>query len=118
MAAYSKGLYTLLTVVSAASFVGFGIGYLLSPRMRGEFTRYGMASYRVPAAWLQIAGGLGQGMGLVVRPVGTAASGGLVVMMLVAVAVRIRIGDPVLQTIPGVAYLLLCGYLLWASITR
>ena len=118
MRPYHRRVYILLTVLSAVSFVGFGIGYLTVPRMRAEFTRYGLASYRVPAAWLQVAGGAGQLIGLVARPVGVAAAVGLAAMMLVAVGVRVKIGDPLLQTIPAVAYLVLSLYLVRASLHR
>ena len=117
-AEYDAALYTVLTVISAVSFVGFGLGYLTVPQMRAEFARYGMANLRVLAACLQIAGGLGQGVGLWVPKLNTAASAGLAAMMLVAVGVRIHVGDPALRTIPAVAYLLLCVYLTWASIRR
>ena len=118
MGQHYRRVDVLLTVVSALSFVGFGIGYVTVPRMRGEFTRYGMAPYRIPAAWLQIGGGLGQLLGLAVPPLGATASAGLAAMMLVAVGVRVRIGDPALQTTPAVAYLALCTYLTNASIRR
>ena len=118
MTSSPRRVYAVLTVLSAASFIGFGIGYLASPRMRGEFTRYGMARFRVPAACLQLAGGVGQLVGLAVPRVGTAASAGLAAMMLVAVGVRMSIGDSGLQTVPAVAYLLLCSYLTRAPLGR
>ena len=111
-------MYTLLTVISAVSFMGFGIGYLTVPRMRAEFTRYGLARVRILAAWLQVVGGAGQLGGLFLPPLAVAAAVGLAAMMGVAVGVRVRIGDPVVQTLPAVAYLLLDLYLLWASLGR
>ena len=42
---------------------------------------------------------------------GQAAAGGLALMMLVAVGVRIRIQDSLLQTLPALVYLLLNAYL-------
>ena len=118
MGSNHRRLYTALTIVSAVSFVGFGIGYLTSPRMRGEFTRYGMAPYRVPAACLQLVGGAGQLVGLKYPWLGTAAAAGLAGMMLVAVSVRVSIDDSAAQTVPALAYLGLCLYLVRASRRR
>lgn len=46
---------------------------------------------------------------------GRAAAGGLAVMMLGAVAVRIRIKDTLLQTTPALFYLVLNAYLCFAG---
>ncbi|QOV88554.1 DoxX family protein [Humisphaera borealis] len=95
----------------SASFLGFGCGYLLVPRMQAEFVRYQLAHLLPAAAWLQIAGALGLLLGLRYPLPGIIAAGGLALMMAVAVATRLRIGDPLLQCVPAVLYLLLNVYL-------
>jgi len=42
---------------------------------------------------------------------GQAAAGGLALMMLVAIGVRIRIKDTFVQTLPAIFYLILNAYL-------
>jgi hypothetical protein len=46
---------------------------------------------------------------------GRSAAAGLALMMLVAVGVRIRISDSLLQTTPALFYLLLSTYLFFAA---
>jgi hypothetical protein len=46
---------------------------------------------------------------------GQVAAGGLALMMLLAVGVRIQIRDSALQTIPALFYLVLNAYLLLAG---
>ena len=58
---------------------------------------------------LGVLGGLVAGLN---QPwIGLAASGGLALMMLVAVGVRIKIKDPLPRTTPAVLYLALNAYL-------
>ena len=118
MRSYHRAVYTVLSVLCGVSFIGFGIGYLVSPRMRGEFVRYHLPRLRVPAACMQIAGGAGQLVGLYAPWLMTAASAGLAAMMLVAIGVRVSIGDSIVQMLPATGYLVLCLYLLRASLGR
>jgi len=60
---------------------------------------------------LQLCAAIGLLAGLSQPWMGRAASGGLAVMMLVAVGVRIKIKDSLLQTIPALLYLALNAYL-------
>lgn len=98
--------------------MGFGFGYLVSGSMQAEFQRYGLGSYRVFAAVLQLSGGAGQLLGFTYPRLGGLASGGLALMMLSAVIVRLKIGDSLLQMIPALFYLLVDLYLLQASFRR
>ena len=111
-------MFILLTVLSAISFTGFGLGYLLSPSMRREFERYGLGRYRVPIAWLQLAGAAGQWAGLLYPPLGGFAAAGLMLMMGCAVITRLRIGDPLWRSLPAGIYLLANLDLLYASLHR
>ena len=115
---YARALYTTFVILSAVSFVGFGIGYLTWSRMESEFARYGLPRLRVPAAWLQIVGGAGQLAGLWFAPLTAAASGGLAVMMVIAIGVRLHIGDPIYKMLPATAYLALCVCLVVAALRR
>jgi len=111
-------LFVLLTIVSAVSFAGFGIGYLFIPAMRQEFVRFGLGRYRVVVAILQLAGATGQTLGLSYPLLGCVASGGLAVMMFVALLVRKRIGDRLNEWIPAALYLAGNLYLAAASMYR
>jgi len=102
---------TVATFIAAISFLCFGFGYLLLSKMKAEFVRYRLAHYRLIVGWLQVAGALGLWLGLRYPLLGITAGGGLALMMAVAVATRMRIGDTLIQCVPAVLYLLLTVYI-------
>jgi len=104
-------LKTALTLFSALSFIGYGAACFFSRYMKQEFLRYGLGSQRVRVGLLQCAAGMGLLAGMRVPWMGQVAAGGLAVMMLVAVGVRIQIKDSALQTMPALFYLVLNAYL-------
>ena len=104
-------LNTALTLVSAISFIGYGTACFFSSYMKQEFLRYGLGAQRVWVGLLQWGAGMGLLAGLRVPWMGQVAAGGLALMMLVAVGVRIQIRDSALQTIPALLYLVLNAYL-------
>lgn len=83
--------------------------------MRREFDRYRLGSQRPVVGGLQLAAAMGLLAGFSQPWMGRAAAGGLAVMMLVAVGVRIRINDTLTQTIPALVYLALNAYLSLAA---
>jgi hypothetical protein len=83
--------------------------------MKREFERYRLASQRTLVGALQWGASIGLLAGLSQPWIGRAASAGLALMMLVAVGVRIRIKDTLLQTIPALLHLALNAYLSLAA---
>ncbi len=83
--------------------------------MEREFTRYQLRSRRYLVGGLQWAAGIGLLAGLLEPWMGRAAAAGLALMMLVAVGVRIRIKDSLVQTTPALFYLALNIYLCVAA---
>ena len=96
--------------LSLLAFAWYGATALRSREMVAEFERYGLARLRVFTAVLQIAGSVGLLAGFVYRPLLLVSAGGLAVMMLLAVLVRIRIRDPIHAIVP--AFVLFCLNLL------
>jgi len=94
-------------IFSLISFGCYGAGCLLSKRMVGEFERYRMPSVRVLTGCLQMAASAGLALGFYNRPVALAASGGLAVMMFVAVVVRFKIQDSWVAALPALGFCLL-----------
>ncbi len=94
---------TILTVVSAVLFLGYGSLVLFSGGMRAEFQRFGLARFRRATGALEVLGGLGLRVGLAVPQVLVAAAGGLALLMLLGVAVRIRVRDPLVEIVPAAA---------------
>lgn len=84
-------LLLILTLCSAGAFFYYGYEALVADRVRQEFERYGVPQYRVLVGSLQVMGALGALVGLVNDTIGALATGGLMLMMLIGVAVRLRI---------------------------
>jgi uncharacterized membrane protein YkgB len=108
-------LKTALILFSALSFIAYGSGCFFSGYMKQEFVRYRLGSQRVLVGFLQWCAGLGLLAGMIQPWMGQAAAGGLALMMLVAVVVRIQIKDSLLQALPALFYLALNVYLCLAA---
>ena len=105
-------LLLILTLVSAGAFLFYGFEALFSGRVRLEFGRYGVPQFRVLVGSLQVVGALGLLLGLAYAPVGALAAGGLMLMMLIGVAVRLRIHDAPGQMVQAASLAALNGVLL------
>ena len=79
--------------------------------MKREFSRWGLEGQRALVGGLQLCAVIGLLAGFEQPFLGSAASVGLAMMMLVAVGVRIRTRDSITQTIPALLYLGLQVYL-------
>jgi uncharacterized membrane protein YkgB len=108
-------LNVALILCSAISFLGYGSACFFSDSLKREFERYGFGSQRALIGGLQLCAALGLLAGLSQPWLGRAAAAGLALMMLVAVGVRIRIKDTLLQATPALFYLALNAYLCVAA---
>lgn len=100
-----------LIVLSAASFVYYGVGCLASPRLHDEYMRYGVPHLRVISGTLQLLGAVGVVIGLTIEPIGAAAATGLCVMMTLGVVVRMRMHDTFRVMIPAASLAVINGAL-------
>ena len=99
-------LVTVLIYLNLICFFAYGISCLVSEKMKSEFTRYGLTGYRQLTGWLQLLGSAGLAMGFLFPPLTSLSSLGLSILMLLGVAVRVRIHDPILAIIP--AFIFMC----------
>lgn len=104
-------LFTALTVLSGVAFVIYGISCLGSQAMAREFTRFGLARFRVLVGALEVLGGAGLLLGLWSLPLLAASAAGLALLMALGVGVRIRLRDGVLLTLPALVLFVVNGYL-------
>ena len=72
--------------------------------MRQEFQRYGLNPYRRLVGALQILGALSLLLGLFYIPLAITGATGLSVLMFMGLAVRIRLRDNIIQSIPALFY--------------
>jgi len=108
-------LNLFLILFSAVSFFSYGSACFLSSHTEREFDRYRLGSQRTLVGGLQLCAAMGLLAGLSEPWLGRAAAAGLCLMMLVAFGVRLRIKDPMPQTIPALLYLGMNAYLSLAA---
>lgn len=102
---------TTLILFSALSFLGYGLGCFFSAYLRQEFRRYQLGAQCRMVGILQCVAALGLIAGFRLPWIGQAAAAGLALMMLVALGVRMRIRDRLVQMLPALGYLALNAYL-------
>lgn len=108
----------LLTAISAAAFLFYGLACLFSRKLVAEFQRYRLPQYRVLVGSLEVAGALGLIAGWWWVPLQTAAAAGLCALMLCGLWARWRIRDPWYAMLPA---LVLAGVnfgIVWLLVSR
>lgn len=108
-------MHVTLIILSALTFIFYGLLCLLTNHMRTEFQRYGLSQFRTLTGCLELAGGIGLLVGLTFTPLRTFAAGGLALLMLLGVGVRIKMKDPLLQAMPAFVLMLLNAFICYAS---
>ncbi|MGB5371854.1 MAG: DoxX family protein [Flavobacteriaceae bacterium] len=112
-------LLDVSTLLCGFSFAYFGFSCLRSKYMRSEFTRYGLAGKRVLVGYLQILGGIGLLSGWLFSPVlGSLASLGLFLLMILGFGLRMKIRDGFWASLPSLLYAVLSGGLFWAYLMQ
>lgn len=105
-------LKSFTIIFSSLSFLFYGISYFTSTKMKNEFERFGLEKYGVLTAILELIGGVGLLIGLKFNPILIIAAGGLALLMLMGVLVRVKMRDSIWITIPALFYMLLNVYIL------
>ena len=101
----------VLVAASATAFLYYGSRVLSQPRLQEEFVRYGMPDVRILVGVLEILGAIGVVVGLGIPQLGAAAAGGLTALMLLGLAVRARLRDPLSQMLPAALLAVVNGVL-------
>ncbi len=108
-------LYALI-VFSSLSFLGYGIAYFTSTKMKSEFKRFGLEKIGTLTAVLELLGAIGLLVGLGFNIILLISSAGLALLMLSGVLVRIKVGDAIRAALPALFYLLLNAYIFFMSL--
>lgn len=109
-------LIEFLVLFSSLSFLMYGITYFASPKMKSEFIRFGLSKFGTLTAILEILGALGLLVGLAYNFSLVLSSGGLALLMLLGVAVRLRVKDSFLVILPALFFFGLNAYIFFESI--
>ena len=108
-------LLYILIFISSLSFLGYGIAYFMSPKMKSEFKRFGLAKLGALTAILEILGALGLLIGLKFPLILLVSAAGLALLMFLGVATRIKVKDSLWVTLPALFFMLLTGYIFYLS---
>jgi hypothetical protein len=99
-------LLNILAIFSGTAFLFYGISCLVTPYMKAEFDRYGLADHRILTGILEIAAAVGLFAGLFIPAAGIIASGGLSLLMLLGFLVRLKIRDGLIRSFPALFFML------------
>lgn len=108
-------LLYILIFISSLSFLGYGIAYFMSPKMKSEFKRFGLDKLGALTAILEILGALGLLIGLKFPLILLVSAAGLALLMFLGVATRIKVKDTLWVTLPALFFMLLNGYIFYLS---
>ena len=106
----------VLIFISSFSFILYGIAYFTSPQMKSEFKRFGLEKLGALTAVLELLGAVGLLVGMRFHPLLLVSAGGLAILMLLGVAVRIKMRDSLLISLPATFYMLLNAYIFFRSL--
>lgn len=84
--------------------------------MKAEFKRFGLEKFGAFTAILEILGAVGLLVGLRFHPVLIVSAGGLTMLMLLGVGVRLKMKDSFWVSLPALLFLLLNAYILYLAI--
>jgi uncharacterized membrane protein YphA (DoxX/SURF4 family) len=101
--------YTVGSCLCSILFVVYGVACTRSEKMKAEFRRFGLSQYRILTGALEILGGLGLIAGLFEPRAGILAAGGLALLMGLVVVRRVRMHDPLTETLPALVLCLVTG---------
>ena len=109
-------LNTALVLLSALSFLMYGVVCLTSVKMKNEFKKFGLEKFATLTGILEICGGIGLLVGLKFETMLIISSGGLSLLMLFGLAFRFKSGDRLLNFVPAFLFMILNGYLFVISL--
>ena len=109
-------LLNALIFISSLSFMGYGIAYFKSPKMKAEFKRFGLEKAGDLTAILEILGALGLLVGFKFYLILLISAGGLAILMLLGVVIRIKCRDSVWVSLPALFFMLLNATIFFMSL--
>ncbi|MEO8501923.1 MAG: DoxX family protein [Vicinamibacteria bacterium] len=106
----------VLTLASSLAFLAYGAACLASESMRREFERFGLEPFRRLTGWLEVLGGAGLLVGFKWPVIVWVSSGGLCLLMLLALGVRLWNRDGFLLSIPAAVLMIVNAAILKKSL--
>ncbi|WP_045474202.1 DoxX family protein [Winogradskyella sp. PG-2] len=98
-------ILNIALLFSSVAFLFYGANCLLSKKMKDEFVRFGLEKQRILTGYLQLFGALGLIFGYLFFPLLIfIASVGLAILMFLGFAVRLKIKDSLLESLPSLIF--------------
>ena len=108
--------YYASVVASSTAFLFYGTACLFFEGMRRDFERFGLSRFRTLTGTLEVFGALGLIVGQFWAPLVPLSAGGLALLMLLGVAVRIRVLDSLAQTLPALVLMCVNLFIAWVAL--
>ena len=86
--------------------------------MKSEFKRFDLNKFGIFVIILEILGAFGLLVGLYFKPILLISSGGLAILMLLGLIIRIKSKDSFLVSLPAIFYMILNGYIFYLKINN
>lgn len=96
--------------------MGYGIAYFISTELKNEFKRFGLEKAGALTAILEILGAVSLLVGFKFHFILLFSAGGLALLMLLGVAVRIKVKDTFWVTLPALFFMLLNATIFFISL--
>ncbi|WP_334113109.1 DoxX family protein [Paucihalobacter sp.] len=110
-------LYTVCVLLSSVSFLGYGVSYFTGPHMKSEFKRFQLEKLGLLTVVLELLGAFGLMVGFFFyKPLLIISAGGLALLMLLGLIVRLRLKDSLWISLPALFFMVLNGYILWGAL--
>ncbi|MEJ6638676.1 MAG: DoxX family protein [Crocinitomicaceae bacterium] len=109
-------LNQICVLLSSLSFFAYGSYYFKSPRMKGEFKRFGLEKFGLVIIICQFLGASGLILGLKFDPLLWISSLGLAILMFFALLVRVKLKDGLWVSLPALFYFALNTYIFLTAI--
>ncbi|MBC7653923.1 MAG: hypothetical protein H7098_05540 [Oligoflexus sp.] len=109
-------IFILCVSISSLSFLAYSISYFISPNMKSEFKRLNVEKLGLLTIVLEILGAFGLFVGLLFKPILLISSGGLALLMLLGLIIRIKSNDGLLISFPATFYMILNAYIFYFAI--
>lgn len=108
--------YQIATALSVLVFLGYGGAVLFAKGMKEEFERFGLSQLRLLTGALEVLGALGLVVGQFYPPLVIVSAGGLSLLMALGTLTRLRVRDPLIETLPAVALMVMNTFIAWYAI--
>lgn len=103
--------YHLATVISIGLFLYYGLLCLFADGMVDEFERYGLPRFRRVTGALEVLGAAGLLAGYLFPVLSALSAGGLAILMLLGLAVRVKVRDSLVEMAPAGLLLLVNAFI-------